>query len=144
MKALSRSDILGATQTPREIVHIPALGGAVTVRGMTGVERDAFEASCFEGRGKKRDFSMRNIRAKLVAYCCIDEQGHRLFSDSDVVALGEVRADIIDDLFSVAQKLSGMKDEDVDELGFTSEKPTPTAISSSNSPATSERPGVNS
>lgn len=137
MKLLSRADILGATATPREVVQIPELGGAVTVRGMTGVERDAFEGSCFEGRGKKRDFNMKNLRAKMVAYCCIDEQGHRLFSDSDAIALGEVRADVIDKLFGVAQRLSGMRDEDVDELGLASETTPRSGTSSSSSPATS-------
>jgi len=48
------------------------------------------------------------------------------------VQLGEVRADIIDRLFSVAQRLSGMKDEDADELGLTS-KPTSSGSSSSTS-----------
>jgi hypothetical protein len=129
-----RETLLGATAPPQEDVHIPALGIAVTVRGMTGVERDQFEASCFEGRGKKRDFNMKNLRAKLVAYCCIDEKGNRLFSDADAIALGAVRADVIDRLFSVAQRLSGMKDEDVEELGLTSPSPIPSPSSSSPSP----------
>jgi len=137
MSLLSRSDILNATTTPRERVSVPELGGDVLVRGMTGVERDAFESSCFEGRGKKRDFNMRNLRAKLVAYCCIDEQGHRLFSDADAVSLGEVRADVIDKLFGVAQRLSGMRDEDVDELGLTSEKTPRSPTSSLSLPVTS-------
>lgn len=131
MAVLSRTDILKATTTPREVVAIKELGGEVVVRGMTGVERDAFEASCFEGRGKKRDFNMRNLRAKLVAYCCIDEDGHRLFTDEDVIALGQVRADVIDKLFAVAQRLSGMRDEDVDELGLSSATPTTSGTSSS-------------
>jgi hypothetical protein len=129
-----RETLLGATAPPQEIVAIPQLGIDVTVRGMTGVERDAFEASCFEGRGKKRDFNMKNLRAKLVAYCCVDEHGHRVFSDADAVALGEVRADVIDRVFGVAQRLSGMKDEDVDELGRPSENPIRSPSSSSVSP----------
>lgn len=116
-----RETLLGATKPPQETVSIKALGIDVTVRGMTGVERDAFEASCFEGRGKKRDFSMRNLRAKLVAICCIDGNGHRVFTDEDAVELGKVRADVIDQLFGVAQRLSGMRDEDVDELGLSIE-----------------------
>lgn len=134
MAVLSRADILKATVTPREAVVVRELGGEVIVRGMTGVERDAFEASCFEGRGKKRDFNMRNLRAKMVAFCCIDEQGHRLFTDDDVIALGAVRADVIDKLFAVAQRLSGMRDEDVDELGLGSVTPTTSGTSSSSTP----------
>lgn len=130
---LSRADLLGATKPPQEVVSIGALGGDVLVRGMTGRERDAFEMSCFEGRGKKRDFNMKDVRAKLVAYCCIDEAGNRLFSDSDVEAISNVRADVVDKLFATAQKLSGMREEDLDELGKPSASPIASASSSSGS-----------
>jgi hypothetical protein len=126
----AREKLLGA-KPPTETVYIKAIDETFLVRGMTGAERDAFEASCFEGRGKKRDFSMRNLRSKMVAYCVVDEQGHRVFSDEDAVALGNARADVIDRLFGVAQRLSGMKDEDVDELGLSSATPTPSSTSSS-------------
>jgi hypothetical protein len=119
-----RETLLAATATPTEVVRLPELGIEVTVRGMTGVERDAFESSCIEGKGRKREFSTKNLRAKLVAYCCIDDNGHRVFTDADAVALGAVRADVIDKLFSVAQRLSGMRDEDVEELGIGSAKTT--------------------
>lgn len=124
-----RDTLLAATAAPTEVVALPALGAdvKVTVRGMTGIERDAFEASCIEGKGKRREFSAKNMRAKMVAYCCIDESGQRVFSDADAVALGNVRADVLDKLFSVAQRLSGMRDEDADELGIGS--PTQTASS---------------
>jgi hypothetical protein len=129
----AREKLLGA-KVPVERVYVRALDETYTLRGMTGAERDTFEASCFEGRGKKREFSMRNLRAKMVACCCIDEHGKRIFSDEDAVALGEARADVIDQLFSVAQRLSGLREEDSEELGLSSATPTPSAISSSASP----------
>ena len=112
-----REALLGATVTPTEVVALPEIEAVVTVRGMTGVERDAFEASCIEGRGKRRDVNTKNMRAKLVAFCCVDEKGHRVFTDADAGALGEVRADLIDRIFSVAQRLSGMSDQDAEDLG---------------------------
>ena len=130
----AREKLLGA-KPPTERVYVAALDETFILRGMTGVERDAFEASCFEGKGKKRDFKMANLRAKLVGYCTVDEQGHRVFSDADVVALGEARADVIDRLFGVAQRLSGMRDEDVDELGLSSATPTTSGTTSSPSPS---------
>ena len=130
-----RDLVLGAVEAPSELVQVPALGVAIRVRGMTGRERDAFEASCFEGKGKKRAFSMKNVRAKLVAYCCIEEDGRRLFTDDDAERLGDIRADVLDRLFGVAQRLSGISEEDADELGQTSR--TPSAISSSPSPVSS-------
>lgn len=134
-----REAILGATSPPTEAVDLrPMLDLTVQVRGMTGSERDAFEASCIEGRGKKRDLNMKNLRAKMVAFCCVDEQGHRVFSDgADVLALGAVRADVVDRLFGVAQRLSGMREEDADELGLSSTSPTVSGTSSSPSPSSS-------
>lgn len=122
MAVLTKAQIFGATAPAQETVSVPSLKGDVIVRGMTGKERDAFEASLVEGKGKKRDINTRNLRAKLVAFCCVDEQGNRLFSDADAEALGDVRADALDRLFSVAQRLSGITQEDADELGQPSEK----------------------
>ena len=124
MTVLTRDVLLGATTPPVEEVNIPELGGMVRVRGMTGGERDAFEASCLTGRGRKRDFNMKNVRAKMVAFCCIDDAGNRLFSDGDLEGLGAIRADVLDKLFSAAQRLSGMRDEDVEELERPSESAT--------------------
>ncbi len=132
-----REVLLGATTVPTEVVVLPELGVSVTVRGMTGSERDAFEATCWEGRGKKRAFSSKDVRAKLIASCCLDEKGQRAFSDADVQSLGQVRADVIDRLFGVAQRLSGMTDQDVDDLGQGSRTPAPSGTSSSVLPASS-------
>lgn len=121
MAVLSKAQILGATAPAQETVPVPELKGDVIVRGMTGKERDAFEASLVEGKGKKRDINTKNLRAKLVAFCCIDPEGKRLFSDSEAEVLGDVRADVLDRLFSVAQRLSGITQEDADELGQASE-----------------------
>ena len=119
-----------AAKVRTEAVSLPEIGEVVTVRGMTGVERDAFESGCLKGKGKNREVNLENMRAKLVAYCCVDEQGQRVFSDADVKALGEGPANLLDRLFAVAQRLSGMRDEDVDELGQPSETSTPFASSS--------------
>lgn len=133
---LTRDALLALTETPIETVSVPELGaGAVVrVRGMTGAERDAFDASCITGRGRRRDFNMSNIRAKMVAYCCIDQDGKRLFTESDVDKLGAIRADVLDRLFGVAQRLSGLRDEDVEELGQPSTTTASDTLSSS-SPA---------
>ena len=125
MGYLSRADLLAACELPRETVHVPELNGDVIVQGMSGVQRDAWEASLVEGRGKKRRMNTANIRAKLVAQCCVDDHGDRLFTDADVTQLGNSRVDVLNRLFSVAQRLSGVSDEDVDELGAsTSDEPS--------------------
>ncbi len=65
--------------------------------------------------------NLQNIRAKLVALTVVDEQGNRIFKDEDVKWLGNKSAAALDRIFEVAQRLSGLRDEDVEELAKNSE-----------------------
>lgn len=115
-KPLSRDDILGAKDIEIEKVDVPEWHGSVFVKGMSGTERDRFEASIVEQRGKNAKVSMENIRAKLAAESICDEDGNRLFSIEDINALGEKSASALQRVFDVAQRLSGITGEDVEEL----------------------------
>jgi hypothetical protein len=109
---LSREQILAAVDLPRETVEVPEWGGAVIVSTMTGADRDAFEASVLTG-GKP---DLRNMRAKLVAACVVDEAGNRLFSSSDIEALGRKAASALDRVTKAAQRLNRMGEEQFEEL----------------------------
>lgn len=115
-KLLTRDDILKAQDLPTERVFVSEWNGEVIVRGLTAAERDAFEQSIVETRGKNTRMNLRNIRAKLVAMTVVDEQGNRIFSDEDAELLGKKSAAALDRIFSVAQRLSGLRPEDVEEL----------------------------
>lgn len=121
---LTREAILQAQDLPSEAVEVPEWGGAVLVRGLSGAERDAFEAGVIapklEKNGKSGSMDMRNIRAKLAALCIVDEVGQRIFSDGDVEALGRKSAAALDRVFSAAQRLSGLSQADVEELAKNS------------------------
>lgn len=117
---LSKDLILGLDDSQYEDVYIPEWNGHVRVRGLNGTERDAFEASVVIGKGGNKDVNILNIRAKLVVKACIDENGQRLFSDQDVQALGQKSAVALNRLFAVAQRLSGLTEADVQELGKAS------------------------
>ena len=119
MSFLDKAALLAAAaqSLPIEKVDVPELGGFIYIRAMSGVERDAWEKSLITGRGKRRDVDTTNVRAKLVARTATDEKGQRLFDDGDAAALGNLRVDALTKLFAVAQRLSGVTDEDVEELG---------------------------
>ena len=121
MALLTRDAILQVQDLPTEQVHIPEWGGDVLVRALTGAERDRFEQSIVEQRGKNTRMNLQNIRAKLVALTVVDEQGNRIFKDEDVKWLGNKSAAALDRIFEVAQRLSGLRDEDVEELAKNSE-----------------------
>ena len=113
---LGREDILKAEDRATEEVECPEWGGTVTVRGLTGKERDEFEASIMVRRGKRMVPDTGNIRAKLVMWCCLDADGAQMFSHADLEALGGKSAAPIDRVYEVAARLSGLSDEDVEEL----------------------------
>lgn len=115
-KALTRDAILAPRALKRETVDVPELGGTVVIQELTAAERDAFEASCVKRKGKKTEPDITNIRAKLVVQAARDEAGARLFTDQDAAAIGALPASTVNRLFEVASRLSGLTEEDVEEL----------------------------
>lgn len=112
---LTRDAILAATSIRREVVEVPEWGGQVLVRGLTGTERDQLEAGTLKGIGKNAQADMRNFRARLAALSICDETGKRLFSDSDIAALGQTSAAALDRVADAAMRLSGIKAEAVED-----------------------------
>lgn len=113
---LTREQILGAKDIRTEEVKVPEWGGSVLVRGLTGAERDRFEESVIEQRGKVTKVKLKDARARLVALSVVDEEGKRLFSDADVAVLTEKSAAALDRVYAVAARLSGISEEDMEEL----------------------------
>lgn len=146
--SLSSSQILEADDTQTKPVDVPEWGGEVLVRGLTGMERDAYEAGIQQIRPKpdgSREvvFVRDNARAKLLVKCLVDESGNRLFKDTDAPALGRKNGAVIDRLYDVAAELSGMGDATEKEIEGNSEA-AQSGDSSSSSPETSDEPSTNS
>lgn len=121
MALLTRDQILAADDLKRETLEVPEWGGEVIVRSLTGTERDAFEDSVVKQRGNSRELNLRNARARLVSLSLIDEAGNKLFTDKDVDLLGRKSAAALDRVFAAAQRLSGLTEQDIDELAKNSE-----------------------
>lgn len=118
---LDRAAILAVPDITTEDVEVPEWGTWLRVRGITARERDEWEASCLTGKGKNREVSIRNLRAKLVVLSVVDEQDRRIFRDADVVALGDKSSAAVDRIYDVASRLAGVTDSDVEELTKNSE-----------------------
>ena len=115
---LDRQAILGADDLAVEPISIPAWGGDSFIRVMTSEERDAFELSV--GAMQKGETKIQ-FRSALVARCLCDQDGKRLFSDSDIGALSKKSGAALDGIFDAARKLNKMTDQDVEELAKNSE-----------------------
>lgn len=117
IKLLTADEILAAEDIQTEIVHVPEWGGSVRVKGLSGTERDAFEASLVENAGTKRQrLSLANVRAKLCALTIVDEKGAQLFRETQLGKLGGKSASALDRIYAAAQRLSKISDADVEEL----------------------------
>lgn len=113
---LGRDAILDADDRVYEAVDCPEWGGKVRVRGLTGTQRDAYEASLISGNGADRKMNLANARAKMIVLAVVDNDGRPIFTADDVRALGRKSALPIERIFDVARRLSGMTEADVDKL----------------------------
>lgn len=119
-KKLTRQDILDADDRQMEVVEVPEWGGSVNVIGLSGTERDDFESSLLVRQGKKREVSTHNVRSKLAVRCIVDDNRTPIFSIEDIQRLGLKSASALTRVFEVAQRLSGLGDQDVEELAKNS------------------------
>jgi hypothetical protein len=118
---LTRDQIRGAKDVVIEAVFIPEWGGTIYIRGLMGCKRDAFEGSRIRIKDNKVEMIHDNTRARLVAMTACDETGQLLFTDEDVVWLGEKSASALDKAFDVAQRLSALRPVDLEEKVKNSE-----------------------
>jgi len=127
VKRLGKDDILKAADLRYEDVEVQEWGGTVRVKGLNGLERDQYETSLVEYKGRDTKVNMVNARARLVAYSCVDDEGNRLFSETDVAALGNKSGAALDRVYTVARRLAGLSKEDMEELTKNSETVQPDA-----------------
>lgn len=125
MPILGRDAILQADDLKKELVPCPEWGGEVWVRGLTAKERDEFESSILVMRGKTQELNMKQARTKLAVLSICDEQGKRLFGEGDIGVLSAKSSIPLNRIFETAQRLSGLTQEDVDELTKNSESGQP-------------------
>lgn len=119
-KFLTKAEILAKDDLKTEDLFVPEWDAWVKVRTLNASERDWFEASTVQRNGKKVTTNLNNIRARLCLLCLVGEDGERLFQQEDEFPLGGKSAAAIDRVFQVAQRLNGLRDEDVDELAKNS------------------------
>ncbi len=107
MTLLSKSAILSASDLKNEDVAVPAWGGTVRIRTMTGQERDEFRASIAASEGEP-GVPIGKFSAALLVAACVDESGARLFTADDMAALQAKAAASLDAPAAVAMRLNGL------------------------------------
>lgn len=126
MAVLTRDAILSANDLETRRVPVPewsadpANPDEVIVRGLTATERDSYEMGFMDPAQLKHNRTQINakavVRARLASLTIVDEAGVRLFNEGDVKALGKKSAAALDRVVAVAREVSGMTEDDEDEL----------------------------
>lgn len=129
---LTRADILSAQDRPVVRVEVPEWGAGkyVLVKAMSGLDRDRYEASLRDDKGK---FVQDLWRAKTCAAVIVDENGAPEFTEADLQALGQKNANALDRIVEVANRKNALDGAAVEALVGNSE-PAPSDASTSPSP----------
>jgi hypothetical protein len=106
---LSKEAIMTTVSCKVQELEVPEWGGTVYLRQISGAERDAFEASVM---GNK----LNNLRGRFAVLVLSDENGKRMFLDSEANSVGEKNGKALDRVFEAGRKFNGMTDDDVAEL----------------------------
>ena len=115
-KVLTAEDILNAKDIQLERVPVPEWGGDVFVKATNGKEFSDLQAQIIERKGNNQRVNLENIQAKLVAICTCDESGKRLFNQRQVDLLAGKSSAALQRVFKVAQRLSGLGDDEIEGL----------------------------
>lgn len=79
---------------------------------LTSEHRAGFEASIVGADGKTRNVS--NLYARYVALCWVDEKGAKMGTAKEI---GQLRADLVAEIFEKVQLINGVKTEAIEEAG---------------------------
>ena len=107
-------EILAIEDRRYETVHVPEWDCDVRVASMTALQRDRWEAAVIRFRGDGGEMN-ESVRALVVAYCAVDENGEPVFSAEDVERLGKKDGAALDRVFEAAAGLNKLRASDAEE-----------------------------
>ncbi len=123
--ALDGAAVMEAKDLPTRRVDVPEWGGHVFVKTLSGVERDSYEQICENAQKqspkRRKHMNVKGLKALLVVMATVDAEGTPLFKREDVPALNRKSGKAIDRIFQVAAELSGLSEEDIEDLAKNSE-----------------------
>jgi len=120
----TRDMLLKPVERPSETVDLPELGDGISVivTGMTAKERSEFDQQFVSRKGEPMKKRIAEGRERIIVACCRDEEGKRLFTTDDVAQLGKQSSLIIERIVTVAQRLSGMTKDELEDAVKNSEE----------------------
>jgi hypothetical protein len=103
--ALTREQILASRKDRKpQRLEVPEWGGEVYVRVLTAGEQVALS------EGVENEMALR-----VLAYCLVNEEGERLFTDEDVAELKREAFPVIMKVFAFAARINGLSNAELEE-----------------------------
>lgn len=130
---LTKEELLSMDDIPIEEVVVPEWRNrTVLVCGLSAAAKNAYQASLVEIKGSSRRVRMENATAKLLVLTVLGRDRKAMFRETDIERLGAKSAAALERLAKVANRLSGMDEQENAELVKNSE-----AAQSADSPTVS-------
>lgn len=114
-----REKALAAARAAKEkpvLVPVTFNGVDMFVRRLSGRERDAWEVSLVEIRGKKRVTKLDNVRARFAVLVLCDADGKPVFREQDAELLGDGGCQDLDRVYDIGQNLNGLGDDAKEDI----------------------------
>lgn len=143
LPVLSSPHQLSAVGLDSELVPVPQWGVSVWVWELTGAELDLYRQGQIKTKGAKVNLDLRSNTARLLTYAIRNASGERMYSERDAAELLKRGASGLEKLARVARRLSGLDDEDEEEMEGNSDDGQIDSLSST-WPDTSDAPSESS
>jgi hypothetical protein len=108
---------LGRAKRRYREIHLPVSDLTVRIRSLTEGELSSYQRKLFAKGGRGLDpTALRTANRRLFALCLVDEQGNRLFSDSDVDTMVEMDSMDSGKLYEACSEHCGIDRTDMGDL----------------------------
>lgn len=109
---LNREQLLAQARPKIIEVPVPEWGGTIHLRDITAGQRDQYDGYQIDQQGQQK---YTDFRARLLILSICDQDGNRLFTDSEVSTISSLPAHVVDRLWDQAALLCGLKTEQVEK-----------------------------
>ena len=123
MTIASREALLKLCKRRYSTVEIPERDISIRIQSLSEAEKSQYETCLIakNGRGIMRERLQDDTR-RLIALCVVDEEGKRIFSDSDLSAIANLDSYISSRIYDACQEHCGFNKGDIDETVKNSEE----------------------
>lgn len=104
---------------PVDKVYVAAINEDIWCQGLTALDRSRWERSFLKKNSGKFDpYKSERARGSLLALCIIkgEHDRARRYSSTDVETLMKLSATVIEPIYDLCRRLSGIGDKDADDL----------------------------